>query len=308
MEFLWTKANYRKKKIISPTKAVVLSKNTIVLANSRHLMEDDQPQASTSKISEDRDDCSSVTTLTSMDSETARELCLSNSIKNAFERISSNKAGGTKYNRIVQALIFFICQDMRPFNIVEGEGFLRLVKELEPTFKVPGAKYLKKMTTEKYEACITICKSKLSKIDNFCLTLDIWTETMNEVGFMGVTIHFVENGQMCMYYLATQLAHGHKKKKKSHQGDEVSLYLSNPVVSLKSNPFAEWDDMKLVFPCLYKYAQQYLIVVATSVPSECLFSKAGATMTQTRNRLSSKYLNSYCFWAILMLKSFLFKL
>ncbi|CAB3235769.1 unnamed protein product [Arctia plantaginis] len=95
MEFLWTKANYRKKKIISPTKAVVLSKNTIVLANSRHLMEDDQPQASTSKISEDRDDCSSVTTLTSMDSETARELCLSNSIKNAFERISSNKAGET---------------------------------------------------------------------------------------------------------------------------------------------------------------------------------------------------------------------
>ncbi|CAB3234594.1 unnamed protein product [Arctia plantaginis] len=96
MEFLWTKANYRKKKIISPTKAVVLSKNTIVLANSRHLMEDDQPQASTSKISEDRDDCSSVTTLTSMDSETARELCLSNSIKNAFERISSNKAGATR--------------------------------------------------------------------------------------------------------------------------------------------------------------------------------------------------------------------
>ena len=93
---------------------------------------------------------------------------------------------------------------MRPFNIVEGEGFLRLVKELEPTFKVPSAKYLKKRTTEKYEACVAICKSKLSKIDNFCLTLDIWTETMNEVGFMGVTIHFVENGEMCMYYLATR--------------------------------------------------------------------------------------------------------
>ncbi|CAB3223596.1 unnamed protein product [Arctia plantaginis] len=101
MEFLWTKANYRKKKIISPTKAMVLSKNTIVLANSRHLMEDDQPQASTSKISEDRDDCSSVTTLTSMDSETARELCLSNSIKNAFERISSNKAGETSNNAML---------------------------------------------------------------------------------------------------------------------------------------------------------------------------------------------------------------
>lgn len=68
---------------------------------------------------------------------------------------------------------------MRPFQIVEGEGFLRLVKELEPTFKVPGRKYLKKRTSEKYEACAAICKSRLSKIDNFCLTLDIWTETMN---------------------------------------------------------------------------------------------------------------------------------
>ncbi|CAB3228764.1 unnamed protein product [Arctia plantaginis] len=111
--------NFKKLHYKFQRKQWYFQKNTIVLANSRHLMEDDQPQASTSKISEDRDDCSSVTTLTSMDSETARELCLSNSIKNAFERISSNKAG--------------------------------------------------------------------------------------------------ENGQMCMYYLATQLAHGHKKKKKSHQ-------------------------------------------------------------------------------------------
>lgn len=510
-------------------------------------------------------------------------------------------AGGTKYNRIIQALIFFICKDMRPFHIVEGEGFLKLMKELEPNFKVPSSKYLKKMTTEKYEACVAICKSRLSKVDNFCLTLDIWTETMNEVGFMGVTVHFVENGEMCMYYLATralnerhtaeyisenlldvlekwdiplskirvavtdnassmfaairmslgekkhlpcfahtinlvveealklqsvksavikvreivhwiknsvvqsdklrkiqmrnnvseesvlkliadvrtrwnstffmlerflklrkiiseividsivapdfpsaleietlneltavlkpfeyvtreasgqkyitiskvipmlnclttelnnitpnstivkeckdvllrelkrrygmielndhaaiatlldprfknlhfqdpaacgraihklrsmvvgqqsspseseddasstappeydfwkhhkELAHGHKKRKKSHQGDEVSLYLSNPVVSLKSNPFAEWDDMKFVFPCLYKYAQQYLIVVATSVPSECLFSKAGATMSHTRNRLSPKYLEQLLFLGNLDAKEF----
>ncbi|CAG4980959.1 unnamed protein product [Parnassius apollo] len=174
------------------------------MASSKHLMEDDQSQPSTSKISEDHDDGSFVTTLTSiMDTEIRNKSLLSSSIKDAFDRISSNKAGDTKYNRIVQALIFFICKDIRPFNIVEGEGFLRLVKELETTFKVPGAKYLKKRTTEKYEACVTICKSKLSKIDNFCLTLDIWTETMNEVGLMGVTIHFVENGKMCMYYLAT---------------------------------------------------------------------------------------------------------
>lgn len=81
-----------------------------------------------------------------------------------------------------------------------------------------------------------------------------------------------------------------------HQSDELSLYLSNPVISLKNNPFSEWEDMKVIFPCLYKFAQQYLIVVATSVPSECLFSKAGATMTQNRNKLSPKYLEQLLFW------------
>lgn len=45
---------------------------------------------------------------------------------------------------------------MRPFNVVEGEGVLRL--ELEPTFKVSSSKYLKKSTTGKYEACVAICK------------------------------------------------------------------------------------------------------------------------------------------------------
>lgn len=54
-------------------------------------MEDDQSQPSTSKISEDHDDGSSVTTLTSMDTETGNELFLSSSIKDAFDRISSNK-------------------------------------------------------------------------------------------------------------------------------------------------------------------------------------------------------------------------
>lgn len=54
-------------------------------------MEDDQSQPSTSNILEDHDDGSSVRTLTSMDTETRKELFLSSSIKDAFDRISSNK-------------------------------------------------------------------------------------------------------------------------------------------------------------------------------------------------------------------------
>lgn len=94
-----------------------------------------------------------------------------------------------------------------------------------------------------------------------------------------------------------ELVHGKRKKKQSSGGDssDVSLYLANPVSPLKSNPLEQWEEMKTVFPGLYKQARQYLLNMATSVPCERLFSKAGATVTQDRNRLSGKYLQKLVF-------------
>lgn len=49
------------------------------------------------------------------------------------------------------------------------------------------------------------------------------------------------------------------------------------------------------FPLLTKMASQLFCLPATSVPSECLFSKAGIIHTELRNRLSSEMLEYYCF-------------
>jgi len=51
-----------------------------------------------------------------------------------------------------------------------------------------------------------------------------------------------------------EFAFTQKKKKSYGKGDETSLYLSNPVCNLKSNPLEEWEDMKYIFPLLYKEA------------------------------------------------------
>lgn len=94
-----------------------------------------------------------------------------------------------------------------------------------------------------------------------------------------------------------ELVHGKRKRKQSSGADssEVTLYLSNPVSPLKSNPLEQWEEMMTIFPGLYKLARQYLLNMATSVPCERLFSKAGATITQDRNRLSGKYLQKLVF-------------
>lgn len=63
-----------------------------------------------------------------------------------------------------------------------------------------------------------------------------------------------------------------------------------------------WDDMKGLFPRLHNLAMTYLPIVATSVPSERLFSEAGATITQQRNSLQGTRLSKLLFLNSLLKK------
>ncbi|XP_011702573.1 PREDICTED: zinc finger BED domain-containing protein 1-like, partial [Wasmannia auropunctata] len=73
---------------------------------------------------------------------------------------------------------------------------------------------------------------------------------------------------------------------------ELKQYLSQPVIHDTANPIEYWKMSKHVFPLLYPVAIKYLSIVATSVPAERLFSKAGNTKTNLRNRLTDNGSNT----------------
>lgn len=76
---------------------------------------------------------------------------------------------------------------------------------------------------------------------------------------------------------------------------DLKHYLNQPTVSLSDNVFKFWDTHGPIYPRLKKIVDPYLSMVATSVPSERLFSKAGQIMTESRNRLSGDHLNKLIF-------------
>ncbi|XP_033220338.1 zinc finger BED domain-containing protein 4-like isoform X2 [Belonocnema kinseyi] len=76
---------------------------------------------------------------------------------------------------------------------------------------------------------------------------------------------------------------------------ELSLFHINPVVSLKTDPIKWWVDNKSSYPTLTSIALRYITIMATSVLSERLFSKAGENMTARRNRLSGERLHKQPF-------------
>lgn len=85
--------------------------------------------------------------------------------------------------------------------------------------------------------------------------------------------------------------------------DEVSLFLRSPPCDFDKKPLEIWDAQATSYPELAKFATKFLTIVATSVPSERLFSKAGQTLTQQRNRLKGKNLSQLLFLQSLDKKS-----
>lgn len=67
---------------------------------------------------------------------------------------------------------------------------------------------------------------------------------------------------------------------------EVTKFLQEPLLERNGNPLQWWSQRKIYYPRLYQLAMARLCVMATSMPSERIFSKAGQLITDRRCRLA----------------------
>ncbi|XP_063226693.1 zinc finger BED domain-containing protein 4-like [Bacillus rossius redtenbacheri] len=117
--------------------------------------------------------------------------------------------------------------DNKPFSTVEGKGFLQLMKEVCPLYKVPCRETIKNRIDEKYEAMSDLFKTYIKNADNYCITYDIWTETMQTKSFVGITIHFLDKSQLLSGTLGVfELTEHH-----------TSLYITEKLTDI----FSEWN-------------------------------------------------------------------
>ncbi|KAJ7992820.1 hypothetical protein DPEC_G00265970 [Dallia pectoralis] len=67
---------------------------------------------------------------------------------------------------------------------------------------------------------------------------------------------------------------------------EMRAYLAEPLLPLTSDTLAWWRRYSSVYESLSEVMKARLCIVATSVPSERIFSKTGQIISDRRNRLS----------------------
>ncbi|KAF0704333.1 zinc finger BED domain-containing protein 1-like, partial [Aphis craccivora] len=76
---------------------------------------------------------------------------------------------------------------------------------------------------------------------------------------------------------------------------EVDKYLNEPLISRHENPLAWWVERKKVYPRTYELIKRRLCIIATSMPCERVFSRAGQVVTEKRNRLATNKISQILF-------------
>nr|XP_055038135.1 E3 SUMO-protein ligase ZBED1-like [Misgurnus anguillicaudatus]XP_055056889.1 E3 SUMO-protein ligase ZBED1-like [Misgurnus anguillicaudatus] len=76
---------------------------------------------------------------------------------------------------------------------------------------------------------------------------------------------------------------------------EVRAYLEEPLLATHEDPLKWWESRAPVYPRLSKLMAKKLCVVATSVPSERIFSKTGQIISERRSRLKPKKVRALVF-------------
>ncbi|GBN17231.1 Zinc finger BED domain-containing protein 4 [Araneus ventricosus] len=76
---------------------------------------------------------------------------------------------------------------------------------------------------------------------------------------------------------------------------EINRYLEEGIISRKSDPLLWWRSQKYNYPHLSSLVQEMGCALATSVPCERVFSKAGNILTERRSRLNSNKVKKLLF-------------
>ncbi|XP_040183654.1 E3 SUMO-protein ligase ZBED1-like [Rana temporaria] len=92
---------------------------------------------------------------------------------------------------ITKAIGVFIGADMRPYSIVQNEGFKHMLKVLEPRYNIPSRTHFsEKVVSELYEQEKKKVVDELSQASSVALTTDGWMSRGTE-SYVTITAHFI---------------------------------------------------------------------------------------------------------------------
>ena len=101
-----------------------------------------------------------------------------------------------------QALVEWVIVNLQPFSVVSNIQFIKLVNTLDPRYNLPGRTLLKEKVTKYFDEMRENIKLDVEKIPGkVSLTCDMWTSTLTNNSFLGLTIHYINKEWQLRHFL-----------------------------------------------------------------------------------------------------------
>ena len=129
---------------------------------------------------------------------------------------------------ITRAIGYFIGKDLRPFSVVENEGFRLLMNTLEPRYRIPSRQHFSQVVVPKlYQEVRADVVEIVRRADTVSITTDGWTSRATQ-SYITITAHVINaDWELAGFVLQT------RPLLESHTGANIAEVLKGAV--------AEWQ-------------------------------------------------------------------
>ncbi len=129
---------------------------------------------------------------------------------------------------VTKSICVFMALDMRPFSVVENDGFTHLLSVLEPRYQLPSRPHFSQnVLPHLYSEVRAKLVKDMSNAKFIALTTDGWTSRVTQ-SFMTITAHYItDNWVIKNPVLQTRAVY------ESHTSDHLSEILQRAVAEWK---------------------------------------------------------------------------
>lgn len=129
---------------------------------------------------------------------------------------------------VTAAIANFICKDLRPYCVVENDGFRELMHVVEPRYVIPSRQYFSQTCIPAlYSEVKAHVQLSLQSADRIALTTDGWTSCSTQAYVTITSHHIAPDWTMQNYVLQTRILND------AHTGKNIGRVLSDAC--------SEWD-------------------------------------------------------------------
>jgi hypothetical protein len=166
--------------------------------------------------------------------ETPEKVPRSQTLQDCIFRNQKYAASDPKQRQFDKAVIQFIVQDMRPFSVVEGKGFERLIHVADPRLTVKhrttySREKLPRLYEENQQKFIKVLEKHKESLLSVAVTTDLWTSRSGDP-FMCLTLHYIaDDYKYCSWVADCSYFSG------SHTGDAIKERMEHEIEKFELN-------------------------------------------------------------------------